>query len=233
MVPWRLVEVDDRGTTDLRDQFLDHRLAGQAELADAAVDARGFQLQAEPVGQELLDLLPRQPEAHRQDGDEAGERRTNQAAFAQLQVAPAAFDLRAAAGAGTRDGFLAAGATANEIAVSGGTDLQRHGGAFEIIDVMRTVLPRAPHGTQRRAARRADRRVVIDIASRDHRLTPPEAGHPGPFAGRLRWLRVGCSRRRRAGGIATARVVSAVLSGVLRPLAFVAPAVRVITRRRT
>ena len=50
----------------------------------------------------------------RQHGDEAGEHRTDQAAFGQLQVAPAAFDLRAASGCGTRDRLMAAGTAADE-----------------------------------------------------------------------------------------------------------------------
>lgn len=135
----------DLGAADLLNQILGHRLAGQTKLADAAVDAGGSQLEAKPIVEELLDLLPRQAEAYRQDGDEAGERRADQAAFGQLQVAPAALDLRAAAGAGAGYGFMAARAAAGEIAMFGSADLQRHGRAFEIVDVVRTV-PRLRRG---------------------------------------------------------------------------------------
>ena len=53
-------------------------------------------------------------------------------------------------------------AAADEIAMFGSADLQRHGRAFEIVDVVRAVLPAALRGAERGAARRADRRVVID-----------------------------------------------------------------------
>jgi hypothetical protein len=189
--------VHDLGAADLLDQVLGHRFAGQAELPDAAVDAGGSQLEAEPIVEELLDLLPRQAEADRQDGDEAGECRPDPAAFGQLQVAPAALDLRAAAGAGTRDRFMAARAARGEIAMFGSADLQHHGRSLEIVDVMRAVLPAALRGAERGATRRAGRCIVVDSAAHDHRLAPPETGHSRPFAGWLRRLLVGCSGVRR------------------------------------
>ena len=55
--------------------------------------------------------------------------------------------------------------------------------SLEIVDVMRAVLPAALRGAERGIACRADDRVVIDLAAHHHRLAPPEAGHPRPFAG--------------------------------------------------
>ena len=208
-----------------------------AELTDAAVDAGGSQLEAKPIVQELLDLLTRQPEAYRQDGDEAGECRADQAAFGQLQVAPAALDLRAAAGAGTGDGFVAARAAAGEIAVFGSADLQSHGRSFEIVDVVRAVLPTALRGAERGTACHAGGCIVIDSVADDHRLTPPEAGHSRPFAGWLRRLLVGCPGLGCAGwwraGIAAARVALVVRFIVPGLPALVAAPVRIVARRRT
>ena len=177
--------MNDLGCANVLDKVLDHRLTGEAELADTAVDAGGSQLQTKPIGQKLLDLLPRQSESQRQDGDEAGKHRADQATFGQLQVPPAPCDLRAAPSSGTRNRFVTAGATADEIAMPGSVDLQRHHGSFEIIDVMRAVLPAALRDVERKPASRAGRRVVINIAIHDHRLTSPETRRPWLFAG---WL---------------------------------------------
>ena len=52
--------MDDFGRAHVLDELLDHGLAGEAEFVDAALDGRGPQFQGEPVGQEFLDLAPRE-----------------------------------------------------------------------------------------------------------------------------------------------------------------------------
>ena len=107
---------------------------------------------------------------------------------------------RAASGSGTRDGFMAACAAADEIAMFGGIDLQCH--SCSLGDRRRNA--RCPAGALRGAERgiacRADHRVVIDLATHHHRLAPPEAGHPRLLAGRPRRRLAGCLGIRCLGG---------------------------------
>ena len=137
---WRLVEVHHFGT-DLLNQVLDHRLAGQAELANAAVDAGGSQLQAEPIGQELpgssaatagsefdstaMKLASIGPTRQRSVNCKL---RRRPSIFSERRPVP---DAR---------WFQAARAAADEIAMFGGIDLQCHSCSLEIVDVMRAVL---------------------------------------------------------------------------------------------
>ena len=100
LIPGGLVEMDDIGRAHLLNELLDHGLAGQAEFVDAALDGRGSEFQAQPVGQEFLDLAPREAEAERQRRDESGEHRAHQAALAQLQIPPTPLNLRARPDAG-------------------------------------------------------------------------------------------------------------------------------------
>jgi hypothetical protein len=81
--------MDHPGLAEVVEQILDHRLAGDADLADAAVEGADRQRHPEPSGQELADPGPRDVVAHRQSGDERGQRRADQTRLAQQQVARA------------------------------------------------------------------------------------------------------------------------------------------------
>src|ERR1019366_798736 len=72
------------------DQTLDNRLAGETYFSNAAVDAAHRQPYAEPCREKLRDLGARQPVAHRQSGDESGQRRPHEARLGRPQVALAA-----------------------------------------------------------------------------------------------------------------------------------------------
>ena len=93
-------------------------------------------------------------------------------------------------------------------------------------------------GAERGIACRADHRVVIDLATHHHRLAPPEAGHPRPFAGRPRrrlagCLGIRCLGGRRAAVRAAVRVDFAAVLGVPVLLPLVTAPIRIVARWRT
>src|SRR5208283_3421021 len=100
LIPGGLVEMDDFGRAHVLDELLDHGLAGEAEFVDAALDGCGPEFQGEPVGQEFLDLSPRETEAYQQRGDESSEHRTHQTALSHRQISSTTLDRRARADAG-------------------------------------------------------------------------------------------------------------------------------------
>jgi len=65
--------MDHAGLTQVAQQILDDRFAGDADLPDAAVERADRQRHAEPHGQELADLGARHVVAHRQGCDEGGQ----------------------------------------------------------------------------------------------------------------------------------------------------------------
>ncbi len=79
--------MDDTDRAYFLQQFLNDRLARDADLADAAVDDADGQCHAEPRPQELADAGARLMMADRQGNDEAGQIGANQAAFAHQQLA--------------------------------------------------------------------------------------------------------------------------------------------------
>ena len=80
--PRRFVGIDETGLAQIGEQAFDDRLAGEAGLADAAVDGSGRQPHTKPCHQQFGDLGARQPVAHRQRGDECRQGRTNEARLA-------------------------------------------------------------------------------------------------------------------------------------------------------
>src|SRR3954466_2779759 len=65
--------MDHAGLAQIAEQILDDRLAGDADLPDAAVERADREWHAETDGQELADLGARHVIAHRQGGDEGGQ----------------------------------------------------------------------------------------------------------------------------------------------------------------
>ncbi len=86
--------MDDLGRPDLFKQFLDHRLAGEAELVNAPIDRGGPEFEPQPIVEEFLNLEARQAKAQRQRCDEGAEHRADQTALGRDQVAFAALDAR-------------------------------------------------------------------------------------------------------------------------------------------
>ena len=104
LMPRRFIGVDDAGGPHLIEQVLDDRLAGDADLTQAAVDGSDRQRHPEPRDQELADAAARLMVTQAQRRDEDGQRRTDKAAFAQLQLPVPSFQKRqrSRAGAGRR-----------------------------------------------------------------------------------------------------------------------------------
>jgi hypothetical protein len=58
LIPRRFIEIGNPGGLRFFEKLFDHRLAGAAELVDAALDGRCSQFEPQPAGEKLLDLCP-------------------------------------------------------------------------------------------------------------------------------------------------------------------------------
>ena len=225
----------DLGSPHLRDQVLGHRLAGAAELVDAAVDGRHPQFQPQPAQQKFLHLQPREAETQRQRGNEDRQRRADQAALAQLQVALAPLDPRVQPHARAGHRRMTAHAAGGEVAVPGGNDLEAHRASLEVKDVVRADLPASPFSAERRLAGFAHHRHVLDFPAHHDRLAPPVPRHAQPLAWRLRQrlVLVGLvlGRAARHGGVLAGATVTP-LAHRIRAASLIAP-IGIVARRRS
>ena len=117
LVPGRLVGMDQTGTSDLFQQLLGNRLAGDTDLPDTAVDRADRKGDAHPGQQELLDFPTRLVMAQMQGGDEGGEAGADHTILGQEQLPRAPLQERKNACPGTGFGFVAAGAGHHLIAL--------------------------------------------------------------------------------------------------------------------
>ncbi len=188
LVPGRLVGMDQASGPHLFEQVFSDRLAGDADLADAAVYRTDRQRHAHPRQEKLVDFPARLVMARVQSGDKSGQRWSNHAALGQVQLPLAPVQERQDADGGACLGFMAAGAGYHLIAVldAGDPDATRRAFQFQHREGGAGSHLTVPQ-LQRLPATGTDGRPDVLRALRLQRLATPLALRPRLFA----WLAPG------------------------------------------